>query len=234
MRDGAGQGSALEPWAWLTGLWPLLAVHAAHAISLNAGLVPACLPYVEGCTSISRAARQGDAILLFRAMMLPYVGLLALFWLLNARWCALLAPGRVKARRAMLGCGLVGAVFLALYATTLGVDGDFYRWLRRYGINLYFSLTVLAQMFLIAIASRAEVLGAGLRRAFLVLLALLLGLGLASLPLQFLLEGPARDARMNALEWQYALLMVLAYPLTGLAWRRTGFQAGFGIGKDSL
>ncbi len=227
MQHANGQGTCLEPLAWLTGLWPLLAVHGAYAISLHAGLVPACIPYVEGCTSISRAARQGDAVLLFRAMMLPYVGLLALFWLLNARWCALLAPGRVKARRAMFGCGLVGALFLALYATTLGVDGEFYRWLRRYGINLYFSLTVLAQMFLIAIASRAAALDACLRRAFLLLLALLLGLGLASLPLQFLLQGPARDARMNALEWQYALLMVLAYPLTGLAWRRSGFRLGF-------
>lgn len=229
MQDAGGQGSRLEPVAWATGLWPLLAVHGAWAISLNAGLIPACIPYIEGCTSISRAARQGDAILLFRAMMLPYVGLLGLFWLLNARWCALLAPARVKTRRAMLGCGLVGAVFLALYATTLGVDGDFYRWLRRYGINLYFSLTVLAQMFLISIASRAEALGPGLRRGFLVLLALLLGLGLASLPLQFLLEGAARDALMNALEWQYALLMVAAYPLTGLAWRRTDLQLQFTV-----
>ena len=227
MPDEAGRWSRLEPWAWATGLWPLLAVHGAYALSLHAGLVPACVPYVEGRTSISRAARQGEAILLFRAMMLPYVALLALFWLLNARWCALLAPARVKARRAMLACGLVGAVFLALYATTLGVDGDFYRWLRRYGINLYFSLTVLAQMFLIAIAGRAEALGPRLRRGFLVLLALLLGLGLASLPLQFLFDGPARDARMNALEWQYALLMVVAYPLTGLAWRRSGFGLQF-------
>ena len=229
MQDASGQGSTLEPWAWATALWPLLAVHGAYAISLDAGLVPACIPYIEGCTSISRAARQGDAILLFRAMMLPYVGLLALFWLLNARWCALLAPERVGVRRAMLACGLVGSVFLALYATTLGVDGDFYRWLRRYGINLYFSLTVLAQMFLISIASRAEALGPGLRRAFLWLLALLLGLGLASLPLQFLLDGPAQDARMNALEWQYAFLMVAAYPLTGLAWRRSGFRLQFAL-----
>jgi hypothetical protein len=229
MQAAQGQGSRLELWAWATGLWPLLAVHGAWIISLNAGLVPACVPYVEGCTSISRAARQGDAILLFRAMMLPYVGLLALFWLLNARWCALLAPERVGVRRAMLACGLVGSVFLALYATTLGVDGDFYRWLRRYGINLYFSLTVLAQMFLISIASRAEALGTGLRRAFLWLLALLLGLGLASLPLQFLLDDPAQDARMNALEWQYAFLMVAAYPLTGLAWRRSGFLLQFAL-----
>lgn len=227
MQRAVEQGIAAEPLAWLIGLWPLLAVHGAWLISLNAGLIPACIPYVEGCTSISRAARQPDAIQLFRAMMLPYVGLLALFWLLNARWCALLAPARVKTRGAMLGCGVVGAVFLALYATTLGVDGDFYRWLRRYGINLYFSLTVLAQMLLISIASRAEALGPGLRRGFLVLLALLLGLGLASLPLQFLLEGDARDALMNALEWQYALLMVAAYPLTGLAWRRSGFRIGF-------
>lgn len=223
------QGSSPEPLAWLAALLPLAAAHVAYLISLHAELVAACIPYLEGCTSISRAARQGDALLLFRALMLPYAALLALFWLVNAHWCALLAPARIISRRAMLGCGLVGAVFLALYVTTLGVDGDFYRWLRRYGTNLYFSLTVLAQMFLIAIASRAAALSVRLRRAFLLLLALLLLLGLASLPLQFWFEGRAKDALMNALEWQYALLMVLAYPLTGYAWRRTGFRLGFAL-----
>ncbi|HSW12950.1 MAG TPA: hypothetical protein VLI06_08950 [Solimonas sp.] len=221
---------SVEPLAWLLAILPLLAVHLAYWISLQAQLVPACIPYLEGCTSISRAARQGDALLLFRALMLPHAALLALFWLINARWCALLAPSRQVARRAMLGCGVVAAGFLALYVTTLGIDGDLYRWLRRYGINLYFSLTVLAQMFLIAIAARAEVLAPRLRRAFLGLLVLLLLLGLGSLPLQFFLAGAARDAAMNALEWQYALLMVLVYPLTGIAWRRSGFRAGFSLG----
>ena len=55
MQRAVEQGIAAEPLAWLIGLWPLLAVHGAWLISLNAGLIPACIPYVEGCTSISRA-----------------------------------------------------------------------------------------------------------------------------------------------------------------------------------
>lgn len=231
MDAGRGEGFEVQPLAWLAALLPFVAVHLAYVISAGLDLVPACLPYVDGCTSISRAARQPEVVWLFRALMLPYAALLALFWLVNARWCALLAPARVRGRRAMLGCGLVAALFLALYVTTLGVDGDLYRWLRRYGINLYFSLTVLAQMFLISIASHADALGPRLRGAFQVLLALLLGLGLASLPLQFLYEGRARSTLLNALEWQYALLMMLAYPLTGHAWRRTRFRLRFSLAQ---
>jgi hypothetical protein len=222
-------GISPAPLAWLTALLPLAAVHLSYLISAQAGLVPWCLPYLDGCTSISRAARQGEAILLFRALMLPSVALLMLFWWVNAQWCARLLPAAAWRRRAMLGCGLVGGLFLALYVTTLGVDGELYRWLRRYGINLYFALTVLAQMLLVAIAGRADALPGSLRRAFLLLSALLLGLGLASLPLQFLLDGQRRDAWLNAVEWQYALLMVLAYPLTALAWRRSGFRLAFSL-----
>ena len=35
----------------------LLGTHAAWALSVHAGIVPGCTPYLEGCTSISRAAR---------------------------------------------------------------------------------------------------------------------------------------------------------------------------------
>lgn len=222
----APQRLSPEPLAWLTAIWPLLVVHAAYLMSAQAGLVPWCLPYLEGCTSISRAGRQGDAVYLFRATMLPYALLLAWFWMVTARWCALIAPDRRRARRALLGCGLAGAGFLALYVSFLGVEGEVYQWLRRYGINLYFSLTVLAQMFLISIARHSAALPRRARLAFVLLLALLLALGLASLPLQFF-EREVRDAALNALEWQYGLLMVCAYPLTAYAWRRSGFDYQF-------
>ena len=85
-------------------------------------------------------------------------------------------------------------------------------------------------MFLIAIASQADALPSWLRRAFLALSSALLGLGLCSLPLQFLFEDARLDAALNALEWSYALLMVAAYPLTAIAWRRTGFRLRFTLG----
>ena len=70
---------ALSP-AWLAlaiGLLPIAIVHLCYAISVNAGHVPLCLPYLEGCTSISRAARHGMANHVFKAAMLPIAGLMS-------------------------------------------------------------------------------------------------------------------------------------------------------------
>src|SRR5690606_35552238 len=54
------------------------AVHLAWWLSLRGGHVPACMPYLEGCTSISRAARHGPGNHVFRLMVLPCSALLAL------------------------------------------------------------------------------------------------------------------------------------------------------------
>lgn len=50
------------------------------------------------------------------------------------------------------------------------------------------------------------------------LCAAMLLLGLASLPMQHLLED--RDAVVNVIEWWYALLMSAGFVAAGLRWRR--------------
>lgn len=214
--------------AWTAALLPFAAVHLAYLLSIRHGQVEACLPYLEGCTSISRAARHGWANHLFRMIMLPYVPLLLAYWWLAAAWTRALVPQRRGRRVAMLCWGSLGAVFLALYVNFLGVEGQTYQWLRRYGINLYFAGTVLAQMLLASQLVGHTAVPRAIQRAWLVLCGLLLGLGLTSLPLQYLVDD--RDRLLNAIEWQYALLMVAAYPLTGIAWSRTGFRLSFRIG----
>lgn len=184
--------------AWLMGLWPIVVVHTAYVISAQAELVPWCLPYVEGCTSISRAARHGAANIFFKLSMLPYVPLLAYFW-----WrAAALSSARSGWMRA---AGLTGTAFLLLYVIFLGIEGDIYQWLRRFGITFYFGMTLLALM-LLARRFRDQA------RALVALCWLMLGLGLASIPLQHLALD--RDAAVNALEWSYALLMMLAFIAT--------------------
>lgn len=210
-----------EPNRWLSpaglalciGLLPIALVHLCYALSVQAGHVPLCWPYWDGCTSISRAARHGWSNHLFKAVMLPIAGLMLVFWALAASWLRQRTAARRRRIAAMQALGWIGAVFLILYATFLGVDGDTYRWLRRYGVTVYFSFTVLAQMLM---ASALD--PGGLRRALAALCATMLLLGLASLPLQHLL--PDRDAALNALEWLYALLMSLGFAAVGLAWRQ--------------
>ena len=109
--------------ALLAGVLPILAAHLAWLLNLSAtALAPefVCNPYLDGCVSISRAARSGPGLWLFRGLMLPSAILLLLTWLaLRAELAALgTAPPRRPA--AMAALGVVGAVFLVFYVTALG------------------------------------------------------------------------------------------------------------------
>ena len=215
----SGRSSVLRPaiLALLVGVAPIVVVHACYALSVQAGSVPLCLPYVEGCTSISRAARHGLANHLFKAVMLPVAALIAAFWCVAAVWLRRETTSSARRIHAMRVIGLIGALFLVLYATFLGVDGEAYRWMRRYGVTVYFSFTVLAQLLLASLLPRIW-----LRRALLLSCGSMLLLGLVSLPLQHFVAD--RDALLNAIEWSYALLMSSGFVLVGIAWWRVGFR----------
>jgi hypothetical protein len=213
----------LRWYAWLTVLFPVAAVHLAYGISIAHGHIEACVPYWDGCTSISRAGRHGLANLLFKGLMLPHAAQLAGFWLLAWLWLRALRPDAPRRVAATLILGVVGAAFLVLYASFLGAEGPMYQWLRRYGINVFFSFSVLAQMLVIALLQPVPALSRRLRCTMLGFAALLLALGLASLPLRHLAIDA--DRAMNALEWVYALLMALFYGLIGSAWGATGLRA---------
>ena len=56
----------------------------------------------------------------------------------------------------MLSLGVVSAFALAVYATFLGTEGDIYRFLRRYGVIVYFGFGYLAQLALMRRALRVS------------------------------------------------------------------------------
>jgi hypothetical protein len=227
------RGTLRPAWlAFAVGLVPILAVHAAYVVAAIEQRVEWCIPYLEGCTSISKAARFGLANHLFKALMLPTAAALILFWLCAHAWMATQNAGAVRRRYAMTSLGVIGAVFLILYASFLGVEGEAYQWMRRYGVTVYFSFTVLAHMFLASMLP-SDGVPSRLRRQLTALCATMLLLGVASLPLQHLVEN--RKAAVNAIEWLYALLMTIAFILVGLAWRRSGFRLrvdGFPLARE--
>ena len=138
----------LWPLALLAGLLPMVAALAAMAVSVQQGLVPACNPFVEGCVSVSRAARHGLPNLIFQVLMVPGATLQALVWLLAARW---LQPDQGRAERGvrlLAPLGVMAAVALVVYATFLGTEGPVYRWLRQYGTVVYFGFTCLCLLLL--------------------------------------------------------------------------------------
>ena len=50
---------------------PMLTIGISLYLSIQSELVPACIPFLDGCTSISRAARNGNAIFVFEWNAIP-------------------------------------------------------------------------------------------------------------------------------------------------------------------
>ncbi len=215
-------GRMTHPHAHSIALWPLplaiavLFTTAAHLglwLSIRDGYVESCVPMLEGCTSISRAARHGLGNHLFRLLVLPCALLVWLHWWLAGRWL-----GRGWGDVAWLGG--IAAVALAVYATFLGTDGDTYRFLRRYGVVCFFGFGYLAQLRFLHGAARAAP-RSGLVRVMLAVSATMLLLGVANVAATALV-GDARlqDRIENALEWQLGWLLAGWYLLHAALWRR--------------
>ncbi len=207
----------LWPLPLLIALLFLIAAHVAYLLSIQGGHVPVCVPYVDGCVSISRAARHGAGNHLFRLLVMPCAVLHALTWLLAWRW--------LHGGRAMVVLGVASAIALAVYATFLGTEGEAYRFLRRYGVVVYFGFGYLAQLVLMRRASRRAALPSRTLHAMGVLCAAMLALGIANVLTGALVEAPdAKDRWENVFEWWLGLLMVGWYAVLALGWWRQGLQ----------
>ncbi|MFU8896563.1 MAG: hypothetical protein ACNA8J_09265 [Gammaproteobacteria bacterium] len=220
------------PIALASWLLPSLAVLITYLVSAAQGQVPTCIPFFEGCTSISGAARRDPSIHIFRAMMLPTATLIAAYWLLVRTWLGQLGETG-RSRDWLTGLGLVGALFMVLYVVFLGTDGRAYELMRRYGVTVYFSFTALAQLVLAArlqrlpAAGRARVAG-GVINAKVTFGALMLLLGLANIPAANFFPALQVD---NIIAWNFALLMHGYFGLTALAWQRTDFRLIARVGR---
>ena len=220
------RGAALWPVALAAGLLPAAAALIAFALALHEGLVPACNPFVEGCVSISRAARHGLPNHVFRALVLPAAVLQTLAWLLQARALSHAAHGATRGSAAALAVlGVAAGIALVCYGSFLGTEGAVYRWLRRYGTVGYFGGTCLAMLVLGRALQRLHTLGAllfprGHERALLVLFAAIVLLGLGNALAGLWAGEDLQDRIENATEWWGSLGLTLAFVTLADLWRR--------------
>lgn len=212
----------LWPLALACALLPGIATYAAWWLSVHDGHIPFCIPYLEGCTSISRAARHGLGNHVFRAVMLPTAMLQILLWLGAWLWLRQAHP-RPGAGGSLPLLGLAAGVFLILYGTFLGTEGDVYRLLRRYGVIVYFAATYIAQLVLQR-ALRGLPPHPG-RGAMLAVCLGMLGLGLVSTAVSALVgdEG-LKDRWENVLEWNLGVLLTAWFGLLAWRWRSAGLR----------
>jgi hypothetical protein len=216
----------LWPLPLVAGLLPALASALALALAMHGGLVPACNPFVEGCVSISRAARHELPNHLFRSLVLPAAVLQALVWLLQARALSLTAPQAMqRSATALAVLGVAAGVALVLYGSFLGTEGAVYRWLRRYGTVVYFGGTCLAMLVLGRALQRLHALGVLHlprlhERALLALFAAIVLLGLGNALVGAWADDELKDRVENATEWWGSLGLTLAFVVLADLWRR--------------
>ena len=211
-------------------LWPLplaiaalfaVAAHVALWLSIRDGWIEGCVPYLEGCTSISRAARHGLGNHVFRLMVLPCAALVGLHWWLSARWLG-------RGHGAIAWLGAVAALALATYATFLGTDGETYRFLRRYGVVCFFGFGYLAQLaFLRGMRADARNV-ARLSNALVAVSALMLMLGLGNVVTgAVVVDEDLKDRIENVFEWHLGWLLAAWYLLHAWLWRAGDAKLGF-------
>jgi len=220
----------LWPLPLVAGLLPAVATLAAWALSMHLGLVPACNPFIDGCISISRAARHDLPNHVFRTLVLPAALLQALTWWLAARWLRDL-PG-AAAMRGLAALPLLGAtagLALVLYGSFLGTDGPIYRALRQYGTVVYFGFTCLCLLIAGGAVQRAVAAGAlalapALRHAMVALSVGLVMLGLGNALVGAAADGELKYRVENLTEWWGALIFVLGFVALAAMWRRCRLQ----------
>ena len=221
------------PLPLLAGLLPLVATLVAYTLAVRLGLVEACNPFVDGCISISRAARRELPNHTFRALVLPAAALQALCWLLCGAWLRTLGAAPTRKLRALPWLGLAAALFLVLYGTFLGTEGEAYRWARRYGVVFYFGGTCIAMLIVSGAAQGPALRAVHVARALPALCMALPLLGLASAFAPLLhVDDESQAALQNSTEWWAGLIFTLFFVALAWLWRATRFEIRFAMRCD--
>jgi hypothetical protein len=205
--------------ALLCGIIPLIALNGALLISSYFGETSFCIPYIEGCNSISRVARKEPAIFLFRPLMTAQGVLMLFLWEYAYRW--LILHGDIKSKRplAMLWLGRLGVVFLIVYLTFLGSSSPVYDVLRRFGIIFFFCFTGFAEFLFVSRLFKIEIKKH--RRHLLWVCYTMLLLGLLDIAVTLCMTEP--KFVKNAIEWNFGVLLAVFSLILASLWK------GFGV-----
>jgi hypothetical protein len=202
---------------------PLIATNAVYLLSAYETNVPWCNPYFDGCTTISKAARSGNSIYIYRAAMFIYSVLLIMFWVSTRQWLARITGEATKLSNIIMWLGIIGALFLMIYIDFLGTTGEVNRFMRRYGIMVFFTFTPLAQVLLLKLHYKTLTTGAssGLKRPVLsfqlYVLLIMAIIGITSIFLEALQLKTYESE--NIVEWNFAFLLNMYFAAMIFIWR---------------
>ena len=209
--------------ALIITILPLLTTNGVYLLSAYEGFIPWCIPYIDGCTTISQAARSGNSIFIYRAAMIAYGVLLIGFWIYAQQWLNLLYGHTTKIARIILWLGIVGAIFLIIYIDFLGTTGEVNRFMRRYGIMIFFTFTPLAQLLMlkqhynIIPSLPDDAINARALKYQLFTLLLMLAIAIISTTLEAT-QNKTYESE-NIVEWNFSLLLNMYFLAMIFIWK---------------
>ena len=183
-------------------LLPVLTVVISYFFSSLGGYVEWCLPLLDGCTSISKVGRYGVAFYLYKILIIPSVILMIIFWYQVNKY--------IHKSNLLLFLSITSCIFLIIYLFALGFEGNIYRFMREIGIFVFFILSPVCQALLVFLISDKKIRSKfSLKTLLSMYLLFVVG---------YLLILPFDNSNYeNVIEWNFAFLIFLFFPLfTGL------------------
>ena len=187
-------------------LIPVLTVIISYFISSFGGFVDWCMPLIDGCTSISKVGRYGISFYLYKIFIIPSVILMIIFWYQVNKY--------IYKSNLLMFLSITSCIFLIIYLLALGFDGKIYRFMREIGIFIYFILTPMCQTLLAFSISNNKIRSKFFLYALLCMYLVCVGAYLLILPLE-------NSNYENVIEWNFALLIFLFFPLFSGLLRKT-------------
>lgn len=214
--------SALPLWG---AVLPLFTINICYLIAIGLNHLPACFPYISGCTSVSSTGRTAPESLVFRAGMLPTALILVFIWHRCATFLGL--GGQSGARLAALRVsGIIAAMSLVIYAVTLGFEDEGYRQLRRVGIVGFAASTVVTDVLMIALYRPMRISTTKSLWRWLVIFCVALPLfDIASEVAKW--AGVPRRPANNVVAWNAFVMVSAYYVVVGRIWWHHGFIGEF-------
>lgn len=164
--------------------------------------------------------------------MMPAAVLQGMTWLVYVAWLKDIGASGQSLK--WIGwLGVLAAISLVVYSTFLGTEGTAYRWLRRYGVIVYFGFTYLCMVVATGqvrtrLFESAVQFPARLQRALILLLLATLLMGLTSVLVSPLLGSEDLKNRLeNVLEWHVGLAFSLYFFAIAWLWRHSRLSSRF-------
>jgi len=209
--------------AILITILPFIITNLVYLLSAYEGYIPWHIPYIDGSASISKAARNGNSLFIFRATMIAYGVLLIWFWIYVRQWLRKLYGRNTVIDSTILWLGIAGALSLIIYVDFLGTTGEFNRFMRQFGILIYFICIPLAQIlllrqhyYILPSLSKGTINVMFLHfQLFIILFMLLIGIISGAMEMMHI----RTDESENIAEWNLALLMQLYFLIMIFLWK---------------